>query len=324
MTAYDIYNQLNPQLTSSGYASFTGADVQHTYGVPYNVNPDIVLGYLFKAGTGYALILNGETTYPSPSQVPIPGVGYVMEVGKIEPTPGFEWLENFYKGGATRGNAVDIGYVFSEVGPNLFVAPYYPLPPALDPLLIPPLAPEVLPRPIPFRILPARKPNPDRAPTERPTPGTQPSNRPRPALNPLLRPATRQGLRPALRPDTAPAFQVFPPRGPVRPTHRFAPPRRREKERKAYLPAWLYPLMRGAFAATEAIDVLEALHKALPPGCQKGETPQAMALDIFRCFPDLDLEAAAGNLLENMIEDGIIGRSQGRSSGTTPGYPIKL
>ena len=76
----------------------------------------------------------------------------------------------------------------------------------------------------------------------------------------------------------------------------------------------VWKLAKAAFEVTEAIDLLEAVHDALPEDCQNPATPQSMALALVTCFDRLDVNQAVKNVIYNQIEDAIVGYL-GRGAG---------
>lgn len=200
--------------------------------------------------------------------------------------------------------------------PKTIPVVYEPMPgyiPAYDPNQIPIGQPVPTPRPLPYRVLPHRRENPFRAPSEQPQRGPAPVPRPRPQERPATRPRPvprpQGNAFPGVRPAPNPAIELFPVVRPVKGGHTFQPPPPGTKERK-----FILALDNGSMlgivvnAVGETNDVLEALHDALPKGCQTGTTPQAMAADILGCYQQMDLGKALYNLLANQLEDNVYGR----------------
>ena len=130
-----------------------------------------------------------------------------------------------------------------------------------------------------------------------------------PAVQPWSPPVRRLG--PRWRPDWL--FRVSGNSDPVRPAAgarptRRQPPGRRVKERKFTLMSGgpLRKLVELAFEGTELVTIL---HKALPKDCTTpGFTTVAQkAADVYRCAPQLDVCKAIEGLINNAIEDKIIG-----------------
>lgn len=109
--------------------------------------------------------------------------------------------------------------------------------------------------------------------------------------------------------------------------HEYAPPRQGERERKAYSSGKLGLLLLGTLGkVTEALDVLEALHDALPPEFKAGwyklhkrggeefylrrrsASPQEMVADLWAHWNEIDLNDALVNIIKNQLEDAAIGR----------------
>lgn len=121
-----------------------------------------------------------------------------------------------------------------------------------------------------------------------------------------------------------------PPPPPVPQKLRSRPPGPREKERKGEMPPWALKVMEGAWAATEAIDALDAIWKALPKdirdatpktgrtrkGALIGEgkaysTPLDKAKHLYDNLDKLDLPEAIKNLIINHYTDALMGRFHG-------------
>lgn len=116
------------------------------------------------------------------------------------------------------------------------------------------------------------------------------------------------------------------PRGPAGPVLKPppvipAPPGPKVKEKKARTAG--YGVANAVVgAATEGVDVLEALWDALPRNRQTREkgkktTPQQKALDLYRGWQDIDVAAAVKNLVANELKDraiGTIGQAVGKAA----------
>ena len=130
-----------------------------------------------------------------------------------------------------------------------------------------------------------------------------------PAIEPWSPPVRRLG--PRWRPNTL--FRVAGNTDPLsppasRPLIPRRPPGKRTKEKKFTLMSGgpLRKLVELAFEGTELVNIL---HDALPNDCKtQGFTTVAMkAADVFRCAPQLDVCKAMQGLINNAIEDKIIG-----------------
>jgi len=197
-------------------------------------------------------------------------------------------------------------YRWRTVNSTLFSPPPGVIPEWLPeinlPRVMPMPPPEVMPIPdpvLPYKTLPHRKPDPWKRGNTLPegTPGIVPEAGAEPA--PII--ADGKGIH------SAPGAQP----------HARSQPRGRVKERKVTaktsLAAQFLALARRALhQLTELDDFVDALWKALPrdvkwtPGVKKG-LKEKMA-DIYNHFDRLDISKALYNIVENQIEDAVIGR----------------
>lgn len=112
-----------------------------------------------------------------------------------------------------------------------------------------------------------------------------------------------------------------------KPYHRHRPPRKDEKERKSKVRKGLSLVLRGAYAATEAQDFVEALTDgvwtpfgqlppAFPPHLLKQLGKDASMYEkskfIYDNFEHLDLDQAMVNLAANHVIDLVVGMPQGQ------------
>lgn len=225
-----------------------------------------------------------------------------------------------------------VGYMFTVPAP--WLNPEVPdVPLWLDPFSQPVVAPTPTPVPPPYWAIPDLQPNPWRAPSEQPQRGPAPKARPRPRPRPRFRPRP-DGEPPPLEfvpppaVDPAPSVDGAPwikpghnasrrpgPKGrPLAGGHVRRPPGPNEKERKGALPGPLAAAMKAAFAATEAVDAIDAIYDATGTPAQRkawegkhGSTPQSKAAFIYNNAGSIDLSDAAMNLLQNEIGDRIVG-----------------
>lgn len=121
-----------------------------------------------------------------------------------------------------------------------------------------------------------------------------------------------------------------PPTPPVPQKLRSRPPGPGVKERKGEMPGWAMNVMKGVWAATEAIDAIDAIWKALPKdirdatpktgrtrkGALIGEgkaysTPLDKAKHLYDNLDKLDLPEAIKNLIINHYTDALMGRFHG-------------
>ena len=179
--------------------------------------------------------------------------------------------------------------------------------PSVMPELLPQVLPAAFPRAVPWRVAPHVRPNPDRAPEEQPQHGNE---QPQPQPEPVPPPAV-------------PAIVVTPGSPTVRHSarpHRRVPPKRGQKERKFNVTGAMGPLIKWALnIATETADVLGALYKAIDEealrawkrehglGGKYAITPQDKARAIYDLIDHIDMGEAIQNLVENELEDALIG-----------------
>ena len=97
-----------------------------------------------------------------------------------------------------------------------------------------------------------------------------------------------------------------PPIKTVREGLRWRSPKPREKKGQAVSQEW-WDLARDAFFVTEALEMLQAFHGALPEKCQTGFSPQAMASDILKCWPQVDLSQFVKNVVFDQLQDAFFG-----------------
>lgn len=187
--------------------------------------------------------------------------------------------------------------------------------------------PDRNPQPTPWKA-------PDRRPQEPPIhePDEWPELLPPPALPgmpvqpvhwPLLRPqpARRPGSKP--KKEEAPKLvagqvEITSAGERIRPSlHRRRQPKRRRKEKKVIVSATRTLAARAFSAATETLDALDSVYKALPEYIRKreaakrhGKEPKAMdKLGLInRHWDELDEVAAVENLIANQFEDWFYGQ----------------
>lgn len=143
--------------------------------------------------------------------------------------------------------------------------------PAIDPMSLPIMEPVPMPQPLPYRLLPYLRYNPYRVEqserhnevpgTPKPAPAPKPVPAPQPVPSPNAPPASTPGTPGAPRP---PAGRLDPRIRQTRPTRKR--PGRKTKERKV---RDKLGLVRWALSqTTEAFDIVDALHRALPKDCR--------------------------------------------------------
>lgn len=193
-----------------------------------------------------------------------------------------------------------------------------PYVPTLDPLSIPPFAPEprwLTPR---WRDMPKRHRNPERSPTEQRRAGNVPPK------DRMDLPRYDERLDPPMEasPHRPRWRKVDPPRSQK---HRDERPPERTKERKVQLSGAARVALRVGYAMTEYVDFVEALYDALPyrfreqarrEAREAGEKvgPHRKMQMVFLHFDDLDVSQAVFNILENAVEDLIVGGASGFTS----------
>ena len=182
--------------------------------------------------------------------------------------------------------------------------------PSIDPLSVPPLAPPFLPLAIPYRALPYRKVNPWRSPKEQRQFGNE---------APL--PWYPDGVKNPVDeiPYIAPPFSIgVGPAARLAKAHKRRPPDSNEKESKVRVNGVLSKLMLAGNFASEAVDVVEAIYKAIPYQfrprykntryAKRKVKPQEMMETIWRHHDEINYARALYNLVENELEDRIVGK----------------
>jgi len=221
------------------------------------------------------------------------------------------------------------GYDYGVIRPT-----FHPLPttatPSLAPLFVPetvpPKSPQPYPMHIPYRILPHLRPNPWASPTEQTQRGywvypyrdpdfdpIQPETYPRPKPDEV--PLVQKPLVYDITPYGAYARSLS---GRAGKYHKRTPPSRNEKEKKSRASKFVAGFGMAYLAFTEALDVIGALWKAMPDSKPHGLNPFEKARYIASHMEQLDMAEAVKNLVENQIEDAIIGnlnRGARQSSG---------
>lgn len=243
----------------------------------------------------------GNTLYPTPSAVPGAKPYYTVWVKWNGTT---QWHDAFRKYQNLAYPAVP-----ADPAPVVYpLAPVWPEPvqnPYVDPLTRPGEMPRPWNWPVPRRG-PDRWPNPLQVPGHR-----RVSGEPR-----LRRLPFRQTRRLTI---------TVPPKGPPRLAVREVGPRlprvppTRERERKWVVSRSLPYLIFGS--VTEGIDAIEALWQALPESCQTGRGATQKAMDVYRCFDEIDPLEAIENFLLMELEDTLVGLPSPRTP-RGPGDPF--
>jgi len=117
--------------------------------------------------------------------------------------------------------------------------------------------------------------------------------------------------------DSAWAVEVWPRTANATSPVGRVPPGRGEREKKVrFAPPWLAIPLRAALFATEAIDFIEAIWKAIPKHLRMGRktTPQDMLSDIYNHWHHIQWTDALLNLVYNELEDRVIGKVAGTAS----------
>lgn len=128
---------------------------------------------------------------------------------------------------------------------------------------------------------------------------------PGPDANALQRPSTAAQARPGKAPKAYPSANNGGSSG-----GRPSKPKKGEKEKKAQLGKGGQAVWGALNSATEAIDLINALHDALPDDKQ-ADDPRDIAekaQKIFDHFEELDIEQAIENLINEQIEDLVYGK----------------
>lgn len=187
--------------------------------------------------------------------------------------------------------------------------PFPQVNPMVDPLIRPGVDPWPVARPIPYRALPYRAPDPSLAPSERPVFGPLPVPAPKPNPDWLPDLIFDGPGKPAQMPDSSHA-------------NRPPPPGSKEPP-KARLTGMGGKVAAAIFAATEAIDLIDALWSALPAKYMKrgvmefGDTYTGKLLALWKYAPYLDTGEAIANIINNAVVDNLVGRIQ-RGAANSP------
>lgn len=181
---------------------------------------------------------------------------------------------------------------------NSLEAWYYPKAPEKNPVMFPPVLP-LEPAPLP---LPPFMPDIYRPPgTRQPLP-LRPPIRNRPAHpNPWPDVPTRAPEWPTAGHDLGPPTGV--------PAPLFAePPPKGTKEKKGQGPGNVRKKLGQILSGySEAGDLLDALHGALPEKYQKGKTPLQKFMDLYNHADEIDIQKAVENLINNQVSDRYYG-----------------
>lgn len=109
------------------------------------------------------------------------------------------------------------------------------------------------------------------------------------------------------------------------PVPRPRPPLEGEKEKKGAVKKALAVLLEVAFAATEGIDLIDAIYGALPAKLQKkGLTPQKKVAIIYNNMDKLDMNKMALNILTNHFTDLVIGKASALSDAHLKEYGVTV
>lgn len=226
--------------------------------------------------------------------------------------------------------------------------PFNPLIPGIirgvDPDSVAPNARSGAPQAIPHSLLPLRQQNPDRIPGYRweagnkaPSANTRDLSAyffPRSELSDLSdvapnRPVLNDGevvSGPTIVVDDRSAVHKID--NPAKQPHPVHPPPKntrtnKTKERKAriYVNGRVFGLLGHL---TEGIDLIKALHDALPYQCRKSRywdakahrhrwsktshKPQRMLADIYKCYEHMDMQKALHNVIANQVDDWLYGK----------------
>lgn len=218
--------------------------------------------------------------------------------------------------------------------------------PSVDPIFSPIHQPTPAPLPLPYPFLPKFQPpvNPNAPPGESTrrgnsapvpnpfvNPNAPPVVQPSPNTAPQPAPAPGRGIRPRRKPLPAvgPSFSIGA-GGTIKrlpPGHAPVPPGPGQKQRKFIAnlpPGFLSSLLN---AITEGVDVIDAIWRAIPNSCRNNNarSPQAKAVNIYRCAHVLNVPQAIVNLIAAQASDKIIGTVSslaGQSFGQASGSPV--
>lgn len=192
--------------------------------------------------------------------------------------------------------------------------------PALNPQAVPPLRPTPHPFHVPWRIAPYVQPDPWASPTEQSQRGYAWYPLQDPFIDPL-----QPKIAPNPKPDevaleyppiifelTPVGSRPVPATGRAGKYHSRRPPDRGEREKKVGAGGVLATFGRYVLQLTELNDLLEALIEAMPRELRPSDnaTLYDKAQAVYDHMDDIDVADAIRNLIENQIEDTIIGRGQ--------------
>lgn len=180
----------------------------------------------------------------------------------------------------------------------------------------------VPPRPATFVPLPVPYPQvmPDDAPIQQPAPFPIPTFYPMvPSVPDSPWPQGRRTLQPSRdQPGRYVPPYGDPQAGPAvgsdggdftpAPPHVNMPPRRGEKEKKGKATPLGAALIMGGGMITESTEAIDAVYQALGKKCKGAKTPQAKLQCIAKNWDTLDAGQAIANLIQNEIEDRLIGK----------------
>lgn len=217
--------------------------------------------------------------------------------------------------------------------------PYWPYWPALDPFMVPVTAPQPLPFPLPYRLLPYREPNLWRTHQEQRQAGYR-VPAPRADGELVLGVGTTVGNPMDIPPETQvqvdvvtgpkPQVDVSSTTSPPNPTR----PGERVKERKVRIPRSAAGVILHSLInlATEGLDLVNELHKALPPsrrfrrnqdGSWRRATQWERMQDLYQHYDEIDIGQAIANVVANEVEDRAyarIGQAAQQSLRKNPFY----
>jgi hypothetical protein len=96
---------------------------------------------------------------------------------------------------------------------------------------------------------------------------------------------------------------------------RKPPPPRTKSDKKGAIfgTAPVSRLMAAGLSLTEADDLVDSLHAALPASCRTGRGLVGKLTDLARCWDHLDVPTALANIAVNEIEDQLVGRLSGKA-----------
>jgi len=231
------------------------------------------------------------------------------------------WLDYYY-----RPKAFNVDLLTSKIEPQPFAdwapnqLPDYPQQPQMEPHKSAPNSPMPYPQHVPYSVVPYLAPNPWASPTEQSSRGyyVYPTSDPDfDPIYPQMYPMPRANEVPLEYPPVVydvgadGAVRAVTLSGRAGKYHERTPPERNEKEKKAKKHSITAKITRIALMSTEFNDLLKAIEKSM----DKKYKPDKKAnlyerlKNVYDHADSIDPEKALFNLVDNLIEDAMIGNA---------------